>query len=75
MTRLLRPVAVFALLAGLAAPSWSQESKKSQNANDASFGPVAEEPVDDSGSPWYGYCAFFALAGLTLFAVCRSSRR
>ena len=75
MTRLIRPLAVLALVLGLSAPSWSQESKKTANPNDAGFDNGVVEEVVDEGTPVYGYLAFGFLGGIALFAVARSSRR
>ncbi len=75
MTRIFRLLSVPILLVGLVSPLVAQEDKKSQNPNDAQFGPQTPVEVPDEGTALYGYLAFGFLAGVTMFALCRSSRR
>lgn len=73
MTRLLRFLTVTVLLIGLAAPT--AMAQKSVNPNEAGFAPAPVAEESNEGDPLYGYLAFGFLAGITLFALCRSSRR
>ena len=76
MNRALRLLFVPALMLGFAASAGAQEDKKTQNPNDAQFGPQNVAPESSGeGDPLYGYLAGAFLAGITLFAICKSSRR
>ncbi len=68
MTR--RLLATLALLLGLAVSPAPAQAPPDAPAPDAA-------PLDTTGGgeAWYGYVAFAFLAAVTLFAVCKTSRR